>query len=353
MQQNNAGGGGSQTARNFTEMFELEMDLEKSQYESESQLSTQNAQQDLDEAIRKLKELAERQEKLAQEQSAGSAHARAALETGAAASRSRGSAASPRGAESQQQSARRFTSSSRGGSASRAGARSGEERGSRRSSSVAGTGIGQQGAAGHAVGQRQRKRRSAPGRAIGPVAVAGSESRAGSEPQSATRACSRSISPEPSRFDETLEQFADRGQQMLDEQRRIETDLYEALSQPQPSQRARHDRSTARAGAGALEAADGGDLTNLERDMRNAVHENRKSNPETHAPAERDHSRPRRLGHHVSAESQRRRDLLRTRARSGAARRLDHRRARYFGAGSARSRRTGCGAKARANADSR
>src|SRR6185503_5588972 len=67
MEQSNAGGDGSQTARNFTEMFELEMDLEKSQYESESQLSQRNVQKDLDEMVRKLKELAERQERLAQE----------------------------------------------------------------------------------------------------------------------------------------------------------------------------------------------------------------------------------------------------------------------------------------------
>ncbi|HJY38696.1 MAG TPA: hypothetical protein VJ299_14560, partial [Steroidobacteraceae bacterium] len=67
MQQSNAGGDGSQTARNFTEMFELEMDLEKSQYESESQLASRNTQKDIDEMIRKLKELAERQERLAQE----------------------------------------------------------------------------------------------------------------------------------------------------------------------------------------------------------------------------------------------------------------------------------------------
>ena len=57
---------GSQTAQNFTEMFELEMDVEKNQYETQSQASMQNEKQDIDEAIRKLKELAERQEKLAQ-----------------------------------------------------------------------------------------------------------------------------------------------------------------------------------------------------------------------------------------------------------------------------------------------
>ncbi|MGH8187331.1 MAG: hypothetical protein ACREUC_12270, partial [Steroidobacteraceae bacterium] len=64
MERNNANGDGSQQARNFTEMFELEMDLEKNQYESESQVSMRNAQKELDETIRKLKELAERQERL-------------------------------------------------------------------------------------------------------------------------------------------------------------------------------------------------------------------------------------------------------------------------------------------------
>jgi hypothetical protein len=66
MQQSD-GGGGQQASRNFTEMFELEMDVEKSHYESQSQMSMENQKKELEEAIRKLKELAERQEKLAQE----------------------------------------------------------------------------------------------------------------------------------------------------------------------------------------------------------------------------------------------------------------------------------------------
>lgn len=69
MQQSNSGGDGSQAARNFTEMFELEMDLEKSQYESESQLAMRDVQKDLDEMARKLKELAERQERFADRKS--------------------------------------------------------------------------------------------------------------------------------------------------------------------------------------------------------------------------------------------------------------------------------------------
>ena len=64
--QSNDAAQGSQTAQNFTEMFELEMDVEKNQYETQSQASMQNEKQELDDAVRKLKELAERQEKLAQ-----------------------------------------------------------------------------------------------------------------------------------------------------------------------------------------------------------------------------------------------------------------------------------------------
>lgn len=67
MERQNGGAGGQQAAKNFTEMFELEMDVEKNQYESQSQLSMESKKQEIDEAIRKLKELAARQEKLAEE----------------------------------------------------------------------------------------------------------------------------------------------------------------------------------------------------------------------------------------------------------------------------------------------
>lgn len=68
-QSGGGGGGGGQAGRDVAEMTELEMDLEKNQYETESQLSAQNgaSQQAQDEALRKLKELARRQEQLARE----------------------------------------------------------------------------------------------------------------------------------------------------------------------------------------------------------------------------------------------------------------------------------------------
>jgi molybdenum-dependent DNA-binding transcriptional regulator ModE len=66
-QQAGAGGGGSQAGRDLAEMFELEMDLEKNQYETESQVAKDASREQIDDAIRKLRELAQRQERLERE----------------------------------------------------------------------------------------------------------------------------------------------------------------------------------------------------------------------------------------------------------------------------------------------
>lgn len=65
LQANNRGRGGGQAGRDLTEMFELEMDLEKNQYESGSTASPDAPQQELDDAAEELGELARRQEQLA------------------------------------------------------------------------------------------------------------------------------------------------------------------------------------------------------------------------------------------------------------------------------------------------
>ncbi len=65
LQANNGGGGGGQAGRDLTEMFELEMDLEKNQYETGSRASPEAPQQAMDEAADELEELARRQEQLA------------------------------------------------------------------------------------------------------------------------------------------------------------------------------------------------------------------------------------------------------------------------------------------------
>jgi hypothetical protein len=66
-QSSNAGGGGA-AGRDLSEMFELEMDLEKNQYETEARARQENnSPEELAEAIRKLRELAARQERLARD----------------------------------------------------------------------------------------------------------------------------------------------------------------------------------------------------------------------------------------------------------------------------------------------
>ena len=279
MQQSNAGGDGSQTARNFTEMFELEMDLEKSQYESESQLSSRNNQKDVDEMVRKLKELAERQERLAQErmQDLQTPEQRWKQEQ----LRREAEDLRRRLAElNRQQQASGDSPSSRGGSAS-GQAREREER-QRQQLSQALESVNKalkdmQAANGTERDQQQK----------GQSGQSGQSEQSAQSAQEASRNLRRALQqidrPEPSRFDETLEQFADRSEEMLDEQRRIESDLYEALSQPPaPGANGRGGIDQRRAQELVRSKQQmAGDLTALERDMRNAVHENRKSNPET------------------------------------------------------------------------
>ena len=60
------GGGGGGASRDLAEMFELEMDLEKNQYETGGGASGQSMEQEIDEAMKKLEELARRQERLAE-----------------------------------------------------------------------------------------------------------------------------------------------------------------------------------------------------------------------------------------------------------------------------------------------
>ncbi len=274
MQQSNAGGDGSQTARNFTEMFELEMDLEKSQYESESQLSSRNTQKDIDEMVRKLKELAERQERLAQEQ-------RQDLRTPEQRwkqeqLRREAEDLRRRLAELNRQQQAGDAQASRGGTSS-GQAREREERAREQLSQAL-----------ESVNKALQEMQSASGEQSGDQRQAGQSGQ--SQQQSAEqaarnlrRALQQVDQPTQSRFDETLEQFADRGQRMLDEQRRIESDLYEALSQPPQTGgngRGSIDQKRAQELVRSKQQM-AGDLTALERDMRNAVHENRKDNPQS------------------------------------------------------------------------
>jgi hypothetical protein len=67
MQSGGGGGGGTQAGRDVSEMTELELDLEKNQYETEPQMTAEQRSGAEDEVMRRLKELARRQEQLARD----------------------------------------------------------------------------------------------------------------------------------------------------------------------------------------------------------------------------------------------------------------------------------------------
>jgi hypothetical protein len=266
MQRENAGGDGSQTARNFTEMFELEMDLEKNQYESESQVSMQNARKDVDDVLRKLKELAQRQEQLAQEPKSQQFEAeqrwkqeqlrreaedlRRRLEQMNAQSGQNGK---------QQQRGEQGEQSSNGQS------------GDRQRDQVA--------QALDSVNKALQNMRSANGNGNGDTQEAAREAS-----RNLRQALQRIDQQEPSRFDEELQGFADRAQRMASDQRRIEDELHDALAQDPRGSRAGPYGSIDQRRAQQLVQSKqqmAKDLTQLQGDMRNAVHDNRGKAPET------------------------------------------------------------------------
>src|SRR5690606_3538857 len=64
-QQGGGGGGGGGASQDLAEMFELEMDLELNQYETGNRASAQTPQQQAEDIMNQLDELARRQEQLA------------------------------------------------------------------------------------------------------------------------------------------------------------------------------------------------------------------------------------------------------------------------------------------------
>jgi hypothetical protein len=277
--QQEGGGEGSQNARNFAEMFELEMDVEKSQYESESQLSQRNNQQELNDAIRKLKELAERQEKLAQEQRS----AQALREQRWQQEQLRREAEDLRRRLAEMSRQQQSSSQQQASSSSRSG-----------QSGSGSSGGGQQGS------RSEQQQRSELEEALQSVNRALDEMRAanqqsdengsGKGSQSAQeaskhlrQALQQIDKPDTSRLDEALERFADRSGQMLQEQRRIENELYRALSQGTDlpfrfnSRGALDQRSVKDLVEAKQRMAE--DLSALQGEMRGAVHEHRATAP--------------------------------------------------------------------------
>jgi len=288
--QQEGGGEGSQAARNFEEMFELEMDVEKSQYESESQLSQQNSQQEVSEAIRKLKELAERQEKLAQEQRLAQntpeqRWRQEQLRREAEDLRRRLNEMKRQQQSSQQQA----------GNSSKQASNSGQAGGQQSSGS---SGSGRNGETDQQEQNQIEQALESVNQALENMKAANDPSAGGSSNSSQSakdagknlRQALRQIDkPDTSRLDESLEKFADRSNALLDEQRDIEDQLQKALTSGELSSRSGSRGLTQRNVRELVETKQrmANDLSNLQDDMRSAVHEHRAKTPKaTHRLSE-------------------------------------------------------------------
>ena len=281
---------------------------------------SRTAQQELDEAIRKLKELAERQEKLAQEQQHGTCARRSSAGGRSNCGVKRRICAVGSTELNRQQQSRRervATGIAAGATASRASAA-----GSKAQAPAQGQRRRQRSGR-----QRRRSRRCSPSiRRCENMQRAPTISRGGrdqrrsskqaaqrSRPESAPGAAADATSPTPSRLDEALEKFADRTRADARGAAQIENELLRgALARPQ---------LRGRNGRGGIDHATRKELVRIE-----AAHGDRSrtcratcatpctsiagEDAEEHAATQRNRARHRRLGRDVSTQSQRCRDLL-------------------------------------------
>lgn len=309
MQQSGAGGG-QQSARDFSEMFELEMDLDKNQYESESQLSMQQRREEMDEALRRLKELAQRQERLAQE---ANRNALPAQEQRWRQEQLRREAEDLRRQLAELARQENESATARNNERSQQGGRSGEQSGE-----AAGTGSGgrearqrgSQGQVANALEQLQRAlddMRAASGEPDGPRerehgSNDGSQAREGAaggvaddrrsasarSAEQAVRSLRQAVEqldrPRESQLADELEEFAARAGQLAERQRQVEQDLHDALSETPMSRfgarGADIDRERAQALTEAKQAM-AGEVADLQRRMREAINAHRHDQPES------------------------------------------------------------------------
>lgn len=288
MERQNGGAGGQQAARNFTEMFELEMDVEKNQYESQSQLSMENKQQEIDEALRKLKELAARQEKLAEEAQRKAMNQqeqrwrqeqlrreaedlRRQLAELARQERGQQQASNQ---QSNQQSGQQSSSQQQNGQQQNGQQQNGRQQNDQQQS-------GSQGQVQNALNSLQNALEDM--RAANQQNQTDEATRAAREAsENLNRALKEMDRPkEGGKLDQELERFADRTQDLSDQQREVESDLNKALNDAQAAGRRRgviDPRSAAEIAAQKQQMAS--DLEALQRQMREAVHKHRTDTPE-------------------------------------------------------------------------
>ena len=297
--QRDSSGGGAQAARNFAEMFELEMDLEKSQYETESQMSNETEKQDLDETIRKLKELAERQEKLAQERARQQMRPeeqrwrQEQLRREAEDLKRRlAELARQQQQQGQQQQGQQQQGQQQG--QPQQSAQNGGEPSDRQEPGSQG---GQSGQSSDRQREEERKKLQDALNSVNQAleqmrqannATPGSEDEQARSSQEAGRNLRRALDqmaqPKGEGLGEALEEFAKRAQDLVGDQQRIESELFKALEDAGQSARlnARGAIDPKRAESLVEDKQQmANELTELEQDIRNEIQNHRKDTPRT------------------------------------------------------------------------
>ncbi len=270
MQRDQSGGGGQQAERNFTEMFELEMDVDKNHYETQSQLSERNEREELDDALRKLKELAERQERLAQQANR---------------------AAQTREQRWQQEQLRReaedlrrrleeLTRSQSSSQRSQSQSAQNSESSSAQDQSETGQSqTGQSGSTSSAALQSMRE-------ALDEMRAANSDSDPRSA-QEASRNLRRALDqleqqPRGDSMADEVDRLADRAQKLVGEQRSVEAELYDALGDAMGSARQRGQLQPARSQRLVERKQQMADEVNdVQREMRETLNDHRGRNPQS------------------------------------------------------------------------
>lgn len=293
MQRDNGSGGGQQAARNFAEMFELEMDVDKNHYETQSQLSQRNERDELDEVIRKLKQLADRQEKLARQADRSAVSQREQrwqqeqlrreaedLQRRLAELARSQNADSQSGQDSQRGSERSNSQQSRSTQNRSTQDRSEQSRSEQSRSEQARSEQGQ--SSGNQISPALNSMRAA----LEDMREAnGDDSRTSRSAAEASRNLRQALEqmqrPRGEGMAETLEQLAEQAGGLAAEQRRVETDLYKALSEAMQSAEQRGQLDSSRAQQ-LIESKQrmANDVRGLQREMRDAMDDHRSDNPE-------------------------------------------------------------------------
>jgi len=264
MQRDSSSAGSEQAARNFTEMFELEMDVDKNHYETQSQLSQRNDRDELDEAIRKLKELAERQEKLAQQANRSMAQREQRWQQEQL--RREAEDLQRRLAELQRNDPSADPSASSQPSTSQSST-SGSDR-QRRDDSLS-----------QALDSVRK--------ALDQMRAANGESDSDTKNRSASEA-SRNLRQALERMhrqdgqgmQQALEQLAERTRQLSEEQRRVESDLYRTLTDRLESEQQRDQLSRRVQSLSETKQKMAGELRDVQQQMRGAMNDHRSDSPE-------------------------------------------------------------------------